>query len=528
MKSNDIHILLATAAFSFLFYEQWAGFNYFLFNILLIALLLIRDRSLLLSPAFLAAAAGCVVSSACVFWYGTTLPLVADVISLILLAGMSMERGSSFIIAWFHSLYSLLTAFFYIIFDTFNGINSVDNGEGARKTMQKVFLAVIPVVIFLVFFSIYYNGNPIFAKLADRINFDFISLPRCAFTLCGFILMYGFFRQRIIGVVRERDHDTPDNLGSISAEEHDQTRIGNVISVSNLVYTGVLLIILLNLLLATVNGLDILYLGILHRIPSGITFSQYLHNGTDSLILSIVLAVVIILFYFRGYLNFHEGSRWLRWLAYIWIIQNIVLVISTAYRNTVYISDYGLTHRRIGVYVYLFLCVAGLVTTFIKIKDKKNNWFLFRKNAWIVYSFMILSCPVDWDSVITTFNINQFQYNKTMEIDQRYLADLGYTNLAQIFDYYIVRGQSLHAQTDSMTEMPTGRMSMESERRIRYTDEIRNMIWQKYAWLEHRYAGHSWPSHCMSKSDNLHVIERMMKEHNIVCPANYGYAFKNY
>ena len=517
MKRNDIPIILATAAYSLLFYQQSPGVNYFLFNTILILLLVIRDQSLIFSKTFIAAAAGCIISSFFVFWYDTSLPYVADVISLVLVAGVSFDRNSSFIISCFHSCYSWISMAVYLPLDLMNGLNSPDVNNGRANLLHKIVLAIIPFVIFLLFFFIYRSGNPIFDQLAANINFDFISLPWCFFTLGGFILMYGFFKQRVISFVQKTDQNTSDELIPISLEDHVKTMLGNLISLPNLIYTGVLLLIMLNGLLALVNGIDIYYLGFLHATPPGITFSQYLHNGTNSLIASIILAVSIILFYFRGYLNFYEHNNWLRKLSYIWIAQNIILVISTAYRNTVYISNYGMTHKRIGVYVYLFLCVAGLVTTFIKIRNAKNNWFLFRKNAWIAYGFMIVACPFDWNSIITDFDINWFQSDKTMEIDQRYLADLGHTNMARLFQYYIVEGKTLHARADTSQSgsMSLGRSSSDQNE---YAHEIRNMIWYEYLYLERDYARHKWPSHCMSKSNNLHAVEKMIKDNNLECP----------
>ena len=513
MKRNDIPIILATAAYSWLFYMQSAGINYFIFNTLLVALLVLRNSSLLFSKAFIAAAVGCVVSSFFVMWYGTELPYVADMISMVLLAGMSFDRQSSFIIACLHSIYSIVSGPIFLILDTLEGIGSTDEKGGASNVFKKVALAIIPLMIFFIFFVIYRSGNPIFDQFAAKINFDFISIAWCSFTVGGLILMYGFFKQRVMKYTSEADHGATDDLIPVTLEDHIKS---STISVGNLVYTGVLLLAMLNILLATVNGLDIYYLGILHTTPVGITFSQYLHNGTDSLIVSIILAVSVILFYFKGYLNFYEGNKWLKALTYLWIAQNIMLVISTAYRNTVYIGDYGLTHKRIGVYVYLILCITGLVTTFIKISMGKNNWFLFRKNGWIVYGMMIVACPFDWDSIITEFDISRFENNRTMEVDQRYLVDLGHTNMARIFEYYIVEGKTLRARADSTGYDRRGIVSSDSENA--YNQEIKTMIWYEYLYLDKRYAKHSWQSHCMSESGNLHAIEKMIKEHHLVSP----------
>jgi hypothetical protein len=227
--------------------------------------------------------------------------------------------------------------------------------------------------------------------------------------------------------------------------------------------------------------------------------------------------VSIILFYFKGYLNFYEGNAWLKRLAYIWIAQNIVLVISTAYRNTVYIGDFGLTHKRIGVYVYLLLCVVGLITTFIKIAKGKNNWFLFRKNAWIFYALMIVSCPFDWDSIITNFDISTFESTKTLELDQYYLAGLGHANFAVMFDYYIVQGKTLRLKPFKQVREADVVVEKTDDK---YTDEVKNSLWYKYLEMERDYAGHHWQSHCVSKSNNLHAVEKMIKDNGLICPVS--------
>jgi hypothetical protein len=46
------------------------------------------------------------------------------------------------------------------------------------------------------------------------------------------------------------------------------------------------------------------------------------------------------------------------------------------------------------------------------------------------------------------------------------------------------------------------------------------MIWLKYLNLKEHYADHQWQSHCMSKSKNLHEVERMIQENNLSCPVN--------
>ena len=169
MKRNDIFIILATIAYSIFFFCQSAGANYFIFNVILILLLIIRDSSLIRSRSFLAAATGAFVSSLFILWYGTPLPFIADMFSLILLAGISFDRDSSFIIACFHAIYSFIGVGIFMLMDIFRGLTSRTADQGSTNLLNKAVLAIIPIVIFLVFFGIYRISNPIFYQLASGI-----------------------------------------------------------------------------------------------------------------------------------------------------------------------------------------------------------------------------------------------------------------------------------------------------------------------------------------------------------------------
>jgi hypothetical protein len=143
------------------------------------------------------------------------------------------------------------------------------------------------------------------------------------------------------------------------------------------------------------------------------------------------MAIAIILFYFRGALNFYEKSKTIKMLAYVWIAQNVFMILSTMYRNNVYVTEYGLTYKRIGVYVYLLLTCAGLITTFIKIAKVKTNAYLFRVNGWIFYSVLIIAAFINWDRFIAEVNIT-----KAKQVQTDYLLDLSYTVLPKLYTYH--------------------------------------------------------------------------------------------
>jgi hypothetical protein len=52
------------------------------------------------------------------------------------------------------------------------------------------------------------------------------------------------------------------------------------------------------------------------------------HEGTYLLILCILMAMGVLLWFFRGNLNFLPDNERLRWLAHLWLAQNAMLALS--------------------------------------------------------------------------------------------------------------------------------------------------------------------------------------------------------
>jgi len=321
MKKNDWFILIATAAYTFLFYEQSAGINFLLFNIVLILLLWFRNKALLTKPAWIVAATGSILSSFFVFKYGTWLPIIANICSLMIVEGFSFNTESSLLISIANSCFSFFASGPRAIKHIFS---SNHEDAGSQSVFRKIPLLLIPVFITLVFFFLYREANPVFEKYTDEINWSFISIEWIVFTFIGFVLMFGFFSHQIILWLTQKDQDSTDALKSISLEEHLLTN--RMFTVSNELLSGIILFVLLNLLLLSVNALDVYFMWMVKKIPDGITVAQYLHDGTNTLIVSICLAIAVILFVFRGYLNFFEKnlSIWTRFLPNLRVNSNKV------------------------------------------------------------------------------------------------------------------------------------------------------------------------------------------------------------
>lgn len=426
MKKNDLLLVITVALYSYLFYDQSSGINFLLFTTCLLVFQLIKDQLLILNKAWIFSALASLASAIAILIYGNSLSAITNVLSLSLAASFSMNKNSSLILALLYSIFSYLSSIAFMVTAFFD--KKIKETSAKNPMGTKFFLILIPILITAIFFFLYREANPIFKDFTKNINFDFITWAWVRFTLLGFILTYAFFNHKRIAYLFNKDLEASDQLNKENLPQQS-TLMGKELSKENENLSGIVLFVLLNLLLFVVNFLDINSLWVMRALPAGMTYAEFVHQGVGLLIVSILVAIAIILFYFRGGLNFYEKNRALKVLAFLWIIQNAVLIITIASKNQLYVSEYSLTYKRIGVFVYLLLSLIGLATTFIKILQTKSNWFLFRKNAWAFYTILILSCFINWDLLITKFNIEH-----SKELDKPYLLTLSASTLPDLIN----------------------------------------------------------------------------------------------
>ncbi|WMJ74023.1 DUF4173 domain-containing protein [Cytophagaceae bacterium ABcell3] len=422
MKKSDALFIVLIAAYSYLFYAQSAGINFLLFTILVTSSIALQKPFLMKSPAWLVAAIGSILASVCVFLYGNTLSVFANILSMLLAAGFSANRKASVIFSLLHALYSYVMSLPEMFIQFAERLEKhPDNPSG--DWIKKVLVVVLPVLVTFCFVLLYRSANPLFDELVAKIDLSFISWGMLFFTLTGMPLVYGTFAQKHIPWLKEIDQAASDKLQENSSDS------GFLSSIVNEFQSGVILLYLLNGLLLVVNVVDFQFLLSLNKLPHGITYSTFLHQSINTLIFSIIVAIAVILFYFRGNLNFHKNRKHLKVLAFAWIVQNGILIITSAAKNNLYIMEYALTYKRIGVYVYLLLCLIGLIITYLKNKNTHSNWFLFRKSSWAFYVVLIGSCFFPWDQIIVSHNLSK------PAPDERYLLSLSASVIPEMLRY---------------------------------------------------------------------------------------------
>src|ERR1043166_3962924 len=160
MKKNDWSLLVSVSLYSFLFYRQAAGINFLLFTIALIGLQLWQKKELWQNRPWKFAAFGSLLSALCIAWHGNALSATANIISLTLMAGLSLEPESSVIFILTTAIYSYASSLIFMFVDWIE--RAQKKQEANNRRMVRFAAIALPVIVFMLFFFIYRAANPVF------------------------------------------------------------------------------------------------------------------------------------------------------------------------------------------------------------------------------------------------------------------------------------------------------------------------------------------------------------------------------
>tara|TARA_R110002033_G_scaffold21680_3_gene53431 strand:- start:611 stop:2005 length:1395 start_codon:yes stop_codon:yes gene_type:complete len=413
---KKLALFISALLFSTFFYDQSIGLNLFLFSILTVAILFINNQSHFKNRKTLIYSTVYLITGLTIFFHNSTLSIIANLVAFFTLIGHLSETKSSIYVNWLNGLYTTIAGFFHRNFANKETKTTVEAQEDKEPIdyFHWAKIILIPAVILIAFIALYKEGNPVFSNIIEKIDFSFINIRWVLVAGLGYYLFNNIYAPIEVEPATELDLKTENSLHKTDTFSIPKLKQENQL--------GVILISLLNALIVLYLITDVAFLTSELDLRASV-FSAQVHNGINALIASIVIAIMILLYVFRGNLNFYEQNNILKRLAYTWIILNILLVFSITFKNSQYIYYFGLTYKRIGVLVYLILATIGLVTTLRKIGAIKNNWYLFRVNTQAAFIILIVSSTVNWDYHITNYNFN---YAKSMDFN--YLYNLSNNN----------------------------------------------------------------------------------------------------
>lgn len=403
-------VFFSAAIITALFHRQSLGINLFIFTLLLLSYLKITKQIKFESKNQIVSIVGLLISSIFTVLTHSLFSYIMYFFALFLFTGIliypeAVSLASTTMMSWYNLLNSQV--------DCAIKLSELDTkNKKIINLSRRLIIFIAPVLIIFFFIMLYRISNLYFDSI---VNNSFVYLQDNVFSLFkdfDSVIIFTFFIGIIISnflIIRSR-HQKMINYDKESSEDLSRKRkkIGFRLkfnALKNEYKAGIFLFLVLNLVLLVVNIIDIYWVWFNFEWQ-GQNLRQFVHEGTYILILSILISLGLVLFFFRKNLNYYHNNTLLKNLCYIWLAQNALLAISVAIRNFWYINYYSLAYRRIGVVIFLVLAIYGLYTVFIKVRQKKSYFYLLKTNSLSAFIVLIICSMINWDSLIANYNFN--------------------------------------------------------------------------------------------------------------------------
>ena len=470
-----LSITLTAIIFDRLFHLMDLGINLLLFNIVVIGVHVIRLGWSGLSLPARVALGGALLSAVMVVVHNSVLSMVAAIMGLVLGSALAHEPQLR---SLFYGLQQAVANAIMLPASAWDGAGElIHSARSPRKGWSLGGIIVLPLIVGLVFFQIYRVGNPRFEALTagflDGLWTLIADLLTSIFTPHALFFLFAMFVAGVLlyrhapPVVLQWEQRWTDTLMRVRMRRPHWMAPTGMNLLERERRMGVVLLVLVNVLLAVVNAIDISWVWFGFEVPQDFSLKQFVHEGTWALIVSILLSMVILLHLVRGSQNFYSRGDLLKQLALLWVCQNFILGISVFLRNYHYISFHGLSYKRIGVIVFLALVLVGLITLFFKVKQRKSFFYLIRLNTWALFLLLVGLSTVDWDMVIVRYNL---RHDNPGEIDiDNYLAmgdkvlPLLYENL-EVVEMQMARHRNNRVRWVETLEPRSFRASLDAKR----------------------------------------------------------------
>ena len=398
MKKHQI-ILASSLIFALLFYNESVGVNLAIFGLVLTGFICYFFQDRFTDRSHLILVVTSVLSCLAFAWYGDFASFLALAMSILFLQFKTRESKLK-IIQIFPLLF--LNAFASVgrifMFNQWLPEKKIHN-DFAKKLVA---FFVIPAIFIGLFFIVYSFGSNHFSSLFTDYTLDIDIVQLVLISILGFYISFSFWNYWVPDLSYEKNAMLDNDFDNIAEIKNQSTF--SFLDIDFERKSGEITLVLLNIMLlvfiATYNYEQFF------EVVKNPNLSADTHERVNSVIFSIIMAVGLILFYFKGGFNFDKKAANLKKLAKIWIVLNGLLIASTFIKNSEYIAVQGLTYKRLGVYAFLILAIIGLVFVFLKITKQKTNAYLANQMVWYFYGTVLLCSFINWGNLITNYNIS--------------------------------------------------------------------------------------------------------------------------
>lgn len=336
-------------------------------------------------------------------WHGKTLSLLASVLTL----GMIESPNALHVMLYIVCILGLVipsqpgiwrwlkAVLYYCIYgltrftrDIFR-IAAINRKNNIRPCSRFLAVFALPIGLSIVFVSLFSIANPIIAQWVDKMHwrefFDLISIARLCFWLIIATICWAFIRSRMPKLRPATFHGAAHRSGL------DSIFNASAVAISLLVF---------NLLFLLQNSLDIAFLWGDAQLPGGMTHAAYAHQGAYPLIVTALLAGAFVLLALR-----QNATSMTQYLMYLWVGQNIFLVISSITRLLNYVEFYSLTYLRVAAFIWMGLVAGGLMLIIARIYFCKTSRWLINANLIMLFATLYISSFMPVGRIIAEYNV---------------------------------------------------------------------------------------------------------------------------
>lgn len=413
--------IAGASLYVFLFYQQGFGLNVLAFTLVAAALAAWSFPHLIREAASQRLAGALILSALFLVWRHTGLAIGVYALCFLLFTGHLHARPLRFLcfaglLGVSKLLGSPLTGLYQLI--------RLWEMPRWRTSLRWMPYAWLPAGLGATFTVIYYSANPKFANFLVRfwpgywLQLDWEPLQVASFIAGGFVIG-GLLWPSMWSAPLQASESRFEPF--LTRHPRRPSRGTSPLSLKRAYQSGLFTLTMLNALLFVANLTDLRYVWVNYGQASPQELSQYVHEGTYLLLLSVVLAIGVLLYLFRGNLNFYPDNERLRWLGHLWLAQNAMLVLSVGLRNWQYVAQYGLAYKRLGVFGFLVVTLTGLWLVYAKTRELHTIAHFFKKQAEVLLVFLLLAASMPWGQLITRYNI---RHAPAGELDTHFLVEV--------------------------------------------------------------------------------------------------------
>lgn len=361
-----------------------------------------------------------------------------------------------------------------LLSDTFRAISVGSRERLGGQVLRTIAVWFVPLVFAAVFVLLFAAANPVVEMGLRAIRLDTLLeyLSPARIFIWGFVALasWPFLVPRLLNwtplpQVRGQELPRPESLFFGHAAIRNS-------------------LIVFNALFAVQTAMDLMYLWGGVRLPEGMTHAEYAHRGAYPLIVTAILAGAFVLAAMRRN-GPGETSPLIRNLVFLWIAQNIWLVISSLLRLKLYVEEFQLSEMRVAAGAWMVLVALGLVLIIARIAlGKSNRWLVMCNLAALSLTFWV-AAVVDVRSAIAFYNVRH-SYEVTGQgtpLDLYYMSELGPDAIPALDEYLA---------TARVANTEIGILRQELSSRVIHTDpstgEVRpvDREWQEWTWRADR------------------------------------------